>query len=120
MNPARLAELHHQRALVREQLVWLDREIARETTGIELDAGAAVAPVVSLVPAPVVLAGELDTYSPDPISAARDTRRGCLIAVGVIVILIVAAFTALYFWRYSDRPLIFPSAESAAPLTPTK
>ena len=120
MNPARLAELHHQRALVREQLVWLDREIAREATGIESGGGSAIAPAVSIVPEPVVLPGAADAYSPDPISAARDTRRGCLIAVGVIVILIVAAFTALYFWRYSDRPLIFPSAESAAPLTPTK
>ncbi|MEO6005527.1 MAG: hypothetical protein ABIZ04_11070 [Opitutus sp.] len=105
---------------MREQLAWLDREIARETTGTEPAIGVTVPPPVSIAAAGVVPVRELDAYTPDPVSAARDTRRGCLIAVAIIVILITAAFTALYFWRYSDRPLIFPSAETSGPATPAK
>jgi hypothetical protein len=109
VNPARLAELNHQRALVREQLAWLDREIAAEN--------AVLPPVASpSLAAPVAALGSADlqaaeAYQPDPVSAANDTRRGCLIAIAVFVLLIVTAFAAIYFLRYSDRPLFFVSSE---------
>ena len=105
MNPARLAELRHQRALVCEQLAWLDREIAKE--------GAVAGPIVQ--PEPLVqsvAAAEIETYTPDPLSAAADTRRGCFIAVAVVFLLMIAALSAIYIWRYRDRPLIFVSSEN--------
>lgn len=109
MNPARLAELNHQRALVREQLAWLDREIAAESVGLPPVGGPTLtAPLAALGSAELQAA---EAYQPDPVSAASDTRRGCLIAIAVIVLLVVAAFAALYFLRYSDRPLLFISSE---------
>ena len=126
MNPARLAELNHQRALVREQLAWLDREIAAESAVLPpLGSPTLTAPLT----APVAALGSAElqaaeAYQPDPVSAASDTRRGCLIAIAVIVLLIVGAFAAIYFLRYSDRPLLFISSEddssaaSAPPVAP--
>ena len=32
----------------------------------------------------------------------------------------LAALTAIYFWRYRDRPLLFPSSDSPAAMTPQK
>ena len=114
MNPTRLAELNHQRALVREQLEWLDREIARESSG-------SVPPHVipaSPLPRPiesVQISAEAEAYQPDPVSAANDTRRGCLVAVVIISLLILGAFTAIYFLKYRDRPLLFFSDEAGSP-----
>ena len=107
MNPARLAELRHQRALVCEQLAWLDREIAKE--------GAVAAPPVAVPSGPLagpVALAEIEAYTPDPISAVAETRRGCFIAVAVVFLLMIAALSAIYVWRYSDRPLIFVSGEN--------
>jgi len=113
VNPARLAELNHQRALAREQLAWIEKEIARESGQV------APAPV----PAPTTLASasllavtpteDLEAYSPDPVSAAADTRRGCFVTLALIVLTFVGVLTAIYFWRYSDRPLLFPSPNSS-------
>jgi len=57
---------------------------------------------------------EFEAYAPDPISTAKETRRGCLVMLGVVVLLIAGFLSALYFWRYSDRPLFFPSNAPAA------
>ena len=127
MNPARLAELNHQRALVREQLAWLEREIAKESAGF-------VPPNVVQLPAPIQspqssssvslpegrpsaqrlpIAAEVAAYRPDPVSTASDTRRGCFVALAIIALVIVGTLTAIYAWRYSDRPLVFVAEKDA-------
>ena len=127
MNPSRLAELNHQRALVREQLEWLEREIARESSG---STPAQVTPSPSPAPAPtsptepVRVSAQVDAYQPDPVAAAIDTRRGCFVAIAIISLLIIGGLTAIYFLKYRDRPLLFlsdeaglPSAETGSPPT---
>jgi hypothetical protein len=113
VNPARLAELNHQRALVREQLAWIEREIARENATVaSLNAPPpttiASAALISVTPSEAP-----DTYSPDPVSAAAETRRGCFVALALTILVIVASLTGVYFWRYSDRSLFFPTPNSA-------
>jgi hypothetical protein len=143
VNPTRLAELNHQRALVREQLAWLEREIAKECAGSTPAGGLNPAGVVpAAIAADIVLpiqsappplqaspdSPEIEAFRPDPISAASDTRRGCLTVVAIITLLTIAVLTAIYFLRYSDRPLLFVAEETgpthteepAAPATPKK
>ena len=111
MNSARLSELHHQRALAREQLAWLEREIARESAAFAPPSVVPTAQPPSVAPGQPV--PELEAYTPDPISAAKETRRGCFIVLAVVVLLIVGALSAIYILRYSDRPLFFPSSEAS-------
>ena len=84
MNPSRLAELNHQRALVREQLEWLEREIARESSG-STPTQITPSPAPALAPTkptePVYVSAQVDAYQPDPVAAAIDTRRGCFVAI---------------------------------------
>jgi hypothetical protein len=109
VNPTRLTELHHQRALVREQLAWLEGEIAKESVGL-------MPPLVVATPhadplSQIKYAAEIEAYRPDPISAVAETRRGCFIAVVLAAVLIAAALSAIYVLRYRDRPLIFVSRD---------
>jgi hypothetical protein len=105
-----LAELQHQRALVREHLAWLEREIAdHERDSIPPSPAPAVVPAVASVPAQLPMP-ELGAYSPDPVTAAQQTRRGCFVMLAVIVVLILTAFFAVYWLRYRDRPLLFSMA----------
>jgi hypothetical protein len=122
VNPARLAELNHQRALVQQQLAWLEREIARESGA----PGATPATPVQPVPAttapttssPSGLPAELEAYAPDPVATAADARRGCFLVAALALVLMIAALTAIYFWRYRDRPLLFPSSDARAAVSP--
>lgn len=129
MNPSRLAELERQRALVREQLAWLEREIARESSTTPPTTGA-----VALIRPPSnenasrlapyergpALASETpatahtDAYEPDPKNAAQSARRGCLFAAGAVFVLLIAGFLTVYFVRYSDRPMLLPSRSDDA------
>lgn len=106
MNPQRLAELQRQRDLVREHLAWLEREIAREHNVTPPATPPAVVSV-SVRPEPSTPAVQLptDLPKPDPIGAAAEARRGCLlIFVGAFAILALA-LVALYLLYYRDRPL---------------
>ena len=125
MNPARLAELNHQRALVHEQLAWLEREIANEgagfvppnvvqpTAAIQSPGGVQLS---EILPAgqKSPIAAETEAYRPDPVSTASDTRRGCFVALAIIALIIVGTLTAIYAWRYSDRPLLFVGENDVA------
>jgi hypothetical protein len=119
VNPARLAELQHQRSLVREQLAWLDREIAKEGVVENVVTNVATAPTSHVETSAKVIT-EFDTYAPDPVSAAAQTRRGCFMALAVAVLLIIAAFTAIYLLKYRNRPLFFASPEETAPAVPPR
>lgn len=143
VNPERLAELQRQRDLIRAHLAWLEREIAAATPNAAFpgtasqpspataenlvspgsaDPGAAA---TGLAP-PEEFAAKLATetavehYRPDPRSAALAARRGCALAFVGALLLLGLTLTAIYFLRYRDRPLFFPSeanppAENLAP-----
>ncbi len=113
MTPERLAELQRQRALVQEQLTWLDREIAAAqaatTPPPRGDAARPMSPSVT-VTSPASVAA-LPDLQPDPLAARRDTRRGCFIAFALALAIFFGTLVAIYFWKYRDRPLF--RAESA-------
>lgn len=109
MNPQRLAELQRQRDLVREHLAWLEREIAREHSVTP----QAIAPAVvsisvrpetsSLAPTPELPA---ELPKPDPVGAAAEARRGCLLLFIAAFAILALALFAIYFLHYRDRPLL--------------
>ncbi|HTO03709.1 MAG TPA: hypothetical protein VL069_08405 [Opitutus sp.] len=116
MNPSRIAELNHQRALVREQLEWLEREIARESMGsAPAQVTPAPAPASTKSAEPVQVSAQVDAYQADPASAANDARRGCFVAIAIISLLIIGGLTAIYLLKYRDRPLLFVSDEAGPP-----
>lgn len=104
-NRDRLAELLRQRALVREQLEWLDREIA--AAGGESNAGGPVAQPAEPVSAPTTAADNSPEYAPDPITAHENAKRGCLIYFFGALLLFFALLVAIYFLRYRNHPILF-------------
>lgn len=99
--PDRLAELQRQRELVRAHLAWLDHEIT-------LAMGRpAPNPPLSPTAKPMVQAVHVtDIAPPDPAVSAAEARRGCLtLAIGVLVLTVLAA-VGIYFLLYRDRPLL--------------
>ena len=112
MNPERLAELQRQRALVRDQLAWLDREIAAASA----DPAPAALPAAPESPAAIVGATPAldEIYQPDPVSTAARTRRGCLLLAFAVFLLGALSLTGIYFLRYRDRPLLGASAENSS------
>ena len=108
-----LNELRRQRALVQQQLDWLDREIAK---GDPTDQVPPVKPTIrtshEAAPAQDVLIPE-----PDPVVASQDAKRGCLFAFFTLMALLAALMVALYFWKYRDRPVLFAdrTASEASP-----
>jgi hypothetical protein len=106
----RLTELRRQRALLQQHADWLDREIAACLPATPA-APAAVPPPASPVvrPEPPAVADEL--YTPDPVSAGAQARRGCLVTVAVAALLLLALGAAIYFVYYRDRPLLMMERE---------
>lgn len=111
MSSDRLNELRRQREAIQAHLHWLDSEIARESTQL---GPAAPMPVAAKPSVDVPSTSALIDYEPDPVSAAADARKGCLIWVLALVLLGLALVTAIYFWRYRDHPLFMSPPEAAA------
>ncbi|MBS0662394.1 MAG: hypothetical protein JSR48_03970 [Verrucomicrobia bacterium] len=107
----RLNELRRQRALVQEQLTWLDREIAALTANPPpAPAREAAAPLVSASPTVVPAAvppADFPEYQPDPVGAQKEARRGCLLAASLAFTLLLIIATAIFFFAYRDHPLFF-------------
>ena len=110
----RLDELRRQRALVQQQLEWLDSEIAAETAGSSASppTGAAnperprpTSPIESISltrePSPADPDAIIKHYSPDTQSAEEQTRRGCWAVFGLAFAALAAFVTAWYFLRNS-------------------
>ena len=117
--PDRLEILRHQRALVQEQLAWIDREIAelssQATPGVTPAALAPPAPRPS-PPHPVPVAPSLPDfpeYQADAASMQSAARRGCLMYAALAFALLIAATVALYFLAYRDHPVFFAGEKSA-------
>jgi len=111
MSSDRLNELRRQRDAVQAHLNWLDAEIAREASATKAVANTAPQPAPARPQTEVPL--RLD-YEPDPVSAAANARKGCLVWVFAFLLLGFALITAIYFWRYRDHPLLFSSGNDAA------
>lgn len=117
MNPERLQELLRQRALVQQQLEWLDREIAATGDAYPPSSPAPAATAsraVSSTPPEV----SFPEYQPDPEGARQAARRGCFIMAAIILALLAASLVAIYYWRYRDRPLFLPAARSTQLVVP--
>ncbi len=110
--PDRLDELRRQRALVQEQLAWLEREIAALAASPESPPSSTpVAPVDTPREIRSVAAAQavpdFREYEPDPAAARQEARRGCLLyAAAAFVLLALLAFGILFF-AYRDHPLFF-------------
>jgi hypothetical protein len=122
----RLNELNRQRALLQEQLAWLDREIATEKMRSSL-----AEPQRSLhqepappVASPPVSAATTDAdsilaqYRSDPTSLKNDVRKGCLLYFAIASALVGLIVILLYFnyrSRQPDGDKSPPAATSPAP-----
>ena len=110
----RIAELRRQRAMVAEQLAWLDREIAgAEKNAPTPPAAPASAPapvaipvITTTVAAPVLpLAPEvaaqadaiLEEYRVQPDSLRTDVKKGCFLYFAAAMGLLGAVVMMLYF-----------------------
>lgn len=111
MSSDRLKELHRQRDAVQAHLNWLDTEIARESSAAVASTNSASQPAP---PRPTIEVPLRLDYEPDPVSAAADARKGCLVWMLAFLLLGLALISAIYFWRYRDHPLFFSSENSAA------
>lgn len=115
----RLTDLRRQRAAIQQHLEWLDREIAAASSG---PAAAPVpvkpAPVPAAPPAtsdaPVPDSVLSDLGQPDPVNAARQAKKGCLLYLAVALVIFFAAILAIFYFAYGDRPWLFMDRSEAA------
>jgi hypothetical protein len=100
----RLDELRRQRELARQQLAWLDSEIAAAEGAPRPPEEPAVRP-----PAPP---GPADTRSPEaileefrraPAAVARQTKLGCILYFAGAMALLLLGFAALYLYARATR-----------------
>lgn len=144
--PDRLEILRHQRALVQQQLGWLDQEIAaaeaaqglaKAAPSLATSPGAPVSPAApaTLLPSPTTPSplasvapdeSQLSIASPDPADFESDkvdvqaaARRGCLLYTVIAFALMFAALVIIYFVAYRDHPVLF-APEVRAPSQPSK
>lgn len=101
MTNPRLAALQRQRDLLREHVLWLDGEIARESSaGAATTAPVAVTPLVATA-APPAATGPVPVLLPEPDIKGlhNEVRQGCLLyfllAAGCI-----GALIAFIYWHY--------------------
>ena len=108
MSPEKLSQLRRQRELVQQHLDWLDAEIAdntgNQTTSPSRD--TPIAPALDQVDAAIAeIAGT--GMKPYTLTSSTEAKRGCLILFFIIMGLLAATLVGIYFWKYSDRPLLF-------------
>ncbi|HWA27189.1 MAG TPA: hypothetical protein VG734_16150 [Lacunisphaera sp.] len=114
----RLNDLRRQRAMVQEQLAWLDREISKETgealTTPAVPLSAAITPAPGTAPAPgasgdkpVLSQGEIDAeadrilaqYRPRAGSSQPNATRGIIYAFLAGLLLLATSFGAWLLLR---------------------
>ncbi len=100
----RLKDLQRQRALAQEQLAWLEREIARESSG-QTPAPVSAPSKPALLPTAADRArAEADAetvlaqYKNDPQTLQRGVKRGCYLYFLVALALFGFGIFALYFF----------------------
>jgi hypothetical protein len=95
--PDSLEDLLRRRALLREHLEALDREIA-EMRGDD-------APPYLGGTADDVAENILEKYRQGSSQGAKGARRGCLLAFAVAIVLLFAGLAAMYFYVKAHRGL---------------
>ena len=96
MSADRLAELRRQRALAQEQLAWLDREIAAQSTGeTTKSAGHSASP--SVAPPAASVDTLMDDYRVPPAALHQDVRKGCFVYFALALAVLVIVTLGLYF-----------------------
>jgi uncharacterized membrane protein len=105
----RLKDLQRQRALAREQLAWLDREIARESAPSAPGPPAAPSPTPAPAAGPAAPAASaqaaaeaeaiLAQYKSDPSALQKKVKRGCYLYFVAAFGLLGLGVLAFYFLR---------------------
>lgn len=114
----RLTDLRRQRAAIQQHLDWLDREIAAaqgdpETTPTPASpAPVPLSPPVAPIPSDPGAALP-DLGQPDPVNAARQAKKGCLLYLVAALVIFFAAIFAIFFFAYGDRPWLFMDRSEA-------
>ena len=109
MSLEKLAQLRRQRELVQQHLDWLDGEIAGSSEEQPPQHGreAPLSPALDQVD-PSESDLEAPVLKPDTLASSGEAKRGCLILFFIVISVLAATLVGIYFWKYSDRHLIFP------------
>jgi hypothetical protein len=100
----RLEELRRQRALQREHLDWLDREIAALEGSSSPAPGASPLPIQPRPPVDDRDAESiLEEFRQQPASIERRTKLGCIIYFLIAVGLLAIAVTVVYLHQRARR-----------------
>ncbi|MBW8781434.1 MAG: hypothetical protein JF599_06060 [Verrucomicrobia bacterium] len=102
----RLQELLRQQALAREQLAWLEKEIARESAAASPTPPApTLAPQIqpAITSTPEEADALLDKYAKAERHNPRALKRGCLLLFFVVLGLCVLLTLTIYFLHYRHR-----------------
>lgn len=102
----RLQQLLRQRALLQEQLAWIDSEIAAENRtnppAPKVDALPIPTPAIASAENSRALADDLIArYKPDTVSVKEDVKKGCFLYFFLAFAVVGLGLIALYF--YSTR-----------------
>lgn len=115
----RLTDLRRQRAAIQQHLEWLDREIAAAQPGSGAASVAAkpapvpaAPPATAAAPAPDSVLSDLG--QPDPVNAARQAKKGCLLYLAVALVIFSAVILGIFYFAYGDRPWLFMERSEAA------
>jgi hypothetical protein len=113
----RLTDLRRQRAAIQQHLDWLDREITAAQPGpaqapTPVKPAPTAAPVASTVSAPDPTLPDLG--QPDPVNAARQAKKGCLLYLVVALVVFFATIFVIFHFAYGDRPWLFMDRGQAA------
>lgn len=112
----RLTDLRRQRAAIQQHLDWLDREIAAAQPGpAQAPAPVQPAPAAPLV-TPVVSTPDPalpELGQPDPVNAARQAKKGCLLYLVVALVVFFATIFVIFHFAYGDRPWLFMNRSEA-------
>jgi hypothetical protein len=105
----RLIELRRQRAMIREHVTWLDREIQREEQKMpaglppsqsEMTAAGGPSDHIPELSSPELGLEDdkvIEQFRVAPTDIQRDVRKGCLIYFAAAFLLLVAGVIGLYF-----------------------
>ena len=101
----RLNDLQRQRALILEQLAWLDREIAAAANPSAAPQSASAPAASPRKPASVAVDHEAEAiiakFGSDPHDAIKTARKGCLVFFGLALLLLGLGLYGFYLYSRS-------------------